>query len=110
MGAGIGRRLTEVHLEDEAALERRVEVAGEVGGGDHDALERLHLLKDDVLDAVLHLVHSAGRTFHPHSEDGVGLVEEEDRSYLAVTDERFVLIEERADVFLTVTDPLALEL
>ena len=55
---GVG--LVEAYLIEEAALEGGVEIVGEVGGGDEDAVERLHLLKDDVLDGVLHLIDRIG--------------------------------------------------
>ena len=55
----VGLRFVELDFEQESALEGRVEVLGEVGGGDEDAVELLHLLKDDVLHGVLHLLNRA---------------------------------------------------
>ena len=50
------QRSFELHLIEEPALEGAVEVLLEVGGGNHNALQRLHFLQDDVLNGVLHLV------------------------------------------------------
>ena len=44
----------EPNLEQETTLEGGIEVVGEVGGGNEDAVESFHLLKYDVLHCVLH--------------------------------------------------------
>lgn len=49
-------RTAKLNLVDEAALEGLVEVGGEVRRGNHDAVQALHFLQDDVLDGVLHLI------------------------------------------------------
>lgn len=54
-GVGIGS--AEFDFEQETALEGGVEIVGEVGGGDKDAVELFHLLQDDVLHGVLHPFH-----------------------------------------------------
>ena len=61
--AGLQRGLVELDLVEETTLEGLVHVLREVGGGDEDAVEGLHLLKDDVLDVVLHLINGAFRAF-----------------------------------------------
>lgn len=60
---------------EKPALERLVHVLGEIGGGNENAVESLHLLKDDVLDGVFHLVHSPFGSFLPLANHSVGLVE-----------------------------------
>ena len=51
---GIG--LLKLYFIEEPALEGRVEIALQVGGGDEDAFQALHLLQDDVLNGILHLI------------------------------------------------------
>ena len=62
-GVGIGGG--EPDLEQETTLEGRVEVVGEVGGGDEDAVETLHLLEDDVLHGVFHPFRRVADTGEP---------------------------------------------
>ena len=74
--AGFHGGLLELDLVEETALESLVQVLLQVGGGNHDAVELLHLLEDDVLDGVLHLVNRILRTVLALADNGVGLVEE----------------------------------
>ena len=67
---GIG--LFELDFIEEAALEGAVQVLRQVRGGNHDAVQRLHLLQDDVLDGVLHLIYSALCSLLADADDGVG--------------------------------------
>lgn len=98
---------SELDLVKEAALEGIVKGRGQVGGADHDAVQPLHLLQDDVLDALLHPVHSVGASVPwPLAEDSVALVEEENRRDRAVLYERAVLVEDSLDTFLALTDIL----
>lgn len=98
---------SELHLVEEAALEGIVKSRGQVGGTYHDTVQSLHLLQDDVLDALLHPVHSVGASVsRPLAEDSVALVEEENRRYMAVRYERAVLVEDGLDAFLALTDIL----
>ncbi len=43
-------------LVQKPAFERFVEIGGQICRGDHDAFDRFHLLKDDILYGILHLV------------------------------------------------------
>ena len=105
--SGIG--LLELDLVEEAALEGRVEVLRQVGGGYHDAVQRLHLLQDDILDGVLHLVHGTCSPLSADAYDGIGLVEEEDGRGRSFADKLAVTVEQCLDVLLRITYPLALE-
>ena len=71
---GIG--LFELDFVEEAALKGAVQVLRQVRAGNHDAVQRLHLLQDDVLDGVLHLIDSALFSLLAYANDGVGFVEE----------------------------------
>lgn len=84
VGAGIDVRLVELNLVDEASFKSRIEVLGKVGGGYHDALKVLHLLKDDILQGVLHLVHCLFCFGPSYSEDCVCFIEKQDRRNFAV--------------------------
>ena len=68
--------LLKLDLVEETALEGFVHIGGEVGGGDEDAIELLHLLEDDVLDGILHLVDTARHILESGADDGIGLIEE----------------------------------
>ena len=57
-GLGTYLGLIELYLVEEPSLEGLVKVLGEVRSCDKDAVKVLHLLEDDVLDGVLHLVDS----------------------------------------------------
>ena len=100
----------ETDLVEEAAFEGRVEILGQVGRGDQDPVQGLHLLQDDVLDAVLHLVDGVFRPIHPLSENGVRLIEEQDRGDFRALNLQPVPVEHGLDVLLGVADPLAFDL
>ena len=93
-------RPLETDLVEEASLEGRVEVLGQVGRGDQDPVQGFHLLQDDVLDAVLHLVDGVFRPIHPLPEDGVRLVEEQDRGDFRALNQKPVPVEHGLDVLL----------
>ena len=46
----------EFNFEKESALKSLVKVGSEIGCGDEDAIESLHLLEDDVLHSVVHFI------------------------------------------------------
>ena len=50
----------ELNLIDEAALKRLVKILRKVGCSNHNTLQLLHLLQNDVLDGILHLIHRSG--------------------------------------------------
>ena len=101
------RDIMELNLKDEATLEGTVEVASKIGGGNEDAIKVLHLLQDDVLHGIVHLlnrgVKTAGGTF---SEDTVGLIEEEDGWHLAVATDVAIAAEDGFNVLLALTNIL----
>ena len=105
---GVG--LAELYLVEEAALEGGVEIVGEIGGSDEDAVERLHLLEDDILYGVLHLIYRIGGTIFAYANDGICLVEEKDGRHFGAVHQFAVAVEEGFDVFLGVAHPLALDL
>ena len=106
---GFVRGLVEADLVEEAAFEGLVEILGEVGRCDEDAFEVLHLLKDDVLDAVLHLVDGPGGLLLPDAEDGIRLVEEKYRGPVAVPDDLPVVVEQALDVLLALSHEAVLQ-
>ena len=99
----------ELHLVEETALESRVEVAHQVRGGNQDAVEVLHLLQDDVLQGVVHLVDARLHVLETLHKDGVRLVEQEDGCALVLAAEATVDVEQALDVLLAVAHPLAAE-
>ena len=76
VGTGFFGGLLELDLIEEAALKGRVEILRQVGGCNHNAVELLHLLQDDVLDGVLHLVHRTLCSLLADTDNGIGFVEE----------------------------------
>ena len=107
------RRILELDLEEETALKSTIQVSNKVGGGNHDAVQLLHLLKNDVLHGVLGLGRWAQKTVLPSGEDSVCLVEEQDRcpaSFLlkACTAELAVVCEDYLDFLLALTEPSGL--
>ena len=102
----IGVGLVELDLVEEAALEGAVEVAREVGGRDEDTVEVFHLLQDDVLHGVLHLVDGVLDVLRTLVEDCIGLIEEEDGLHLAVAADVAIAGEDGLDVLLSLTDIL----
>ena len=98
----------ELDLEEETTLEGIVEVVGEVGGGNQNAVELFHLLEDDVLHGVVHLldrcigVADGGAA----AEDGIGLVEEEDGHNLAMTTDLAIAHKDCLDVLFAFADIL----
>ena len=93
---GIG--LLEHNLVEKTAFEGRVKVLGEVGGGNHDAVQVLHFLQDDVLHGVLHLVNSILGARLAGADEGVGFVEEQDGRQFRAFHHLAVAVEERLDV------------
>ena len=110
VGFHLGGGLVETQLVEEAAFEGLVEVALEVGGGDEDAVEGLHLLEDDVLEGVLAFVDRAFGIFHTAVEDGIGFVEEHDGGRLGVLDDVAVFVEDALYLFLAFAVPFGAEL
>ena len=102
--SGIG--LVELHLVEESTLEGTVEVAGEVGGGDEDAIKVLNLLQDDVLHGVVHLVDRVLDVLGALVDERIGLVEEQDGLYLAVLAYLAVAGEHCLDVLLALAHEL----
>ena len=103
--SGVG--LLEHDLVKETALEGRVEVLGEVGGGNHDAVQVLHLLQDDVLHGVLHLIDSVLCARFSGTDKSIGLVEEQDGGQAATLHQLAVTVEDGLDVLLRLAHPLA---
>lgn len=64
----------ELNFEQEPALEGTVQVACQVGGGNKDAVEFLHLFEDDVLHGVFHPFHRAVDLREAASQQGIGFV------------------------------------
>ena len=105
---GIGR--LELNFVEEAALECAVKITLEVGRGDEDAVKVLHLLQQDVLEGVLHLVHCIFGTTLALADDGIGLVEEQDGRHLAAVHRLTVAFKQRLEVLFAFAHPLALDL
>lgn len=93
-GSRLGCGALKAQLVEEPTLECRVEVLLEVGGGNHDSLQALHLLQDDVLDGVFHLIDGILGTALAGAYHGVGLVEEEDGGELAALHRLAVAVED----------------
>ena len=73
-GTSLLRRSVELDLIEEPALEGLIHILLQVGGGDHDAVERFHLLQDDVLKLVLHLIDGILRPTLSLANDGISLI------------------------------------
>lgn len=110
MGTGLLSGFLELDFVEEAALEGSVEVLCQIGGGYHDAVELFHLLQDDVLNGVLHLVYRVLCPLLADADDGVGLVEEQDGSQFGSFYLFTIAVEQGFDVFLGVAHPFALYL
>ena len=82
LGAGVLLWQLKLDLEDETALEGRVKVGKEVGGGNKDAFDVLHLFQDEVLDGIVHLVHTLLYILDTLSKDSIRFVEKQDGSLL----------------------------
>lgn len=59
----------------ETTLNSHVHVLCEVGCGDENTIQLLYLLKDDVLNTVLHLLHSSFRSHLTLADDSISLIE-----------------------------------
>ncbi len=75
MSALIGCRLGKLNLIQETALEGLIEIGGEVGGGNHNAIEILQFLQNDILDGILHLIDGFLGIGIAFAQDGIRLVE-----------------------------------
>ena len=67
----------ELHLIKETTLESLVEVLHQICCGNKYAVNPFHLLKDNVLQRVLHLVCCPFGTFMAHANNSIGLVEKQ---------------------------------
>ena len=74
--AGFKGRLLKLNFVEESAFKSIVHITSQVCGGNKNAIKVFHLLKDDVLDRVLHLVDGCLRSFESFVDDGVSLIEE----------------------------------
>lgn len=110
LGSYGGFRSLEVDFVEETPLEGLVDVVGKVGSGDKDAFHRLHLLEDNVLDGVLHLVHGALGTLPAYSENRVSLVEQHYRLDFLFGAHLLVGREGCLDVLLALSHPHTLDL
>ena len=99
-----------MYLVKKAALEGAVEVFREVGGDYQDAVETLHLLQDDILEGVLHLIDGIICPLLADADDGVSLVEKENGSNFKLRHQRTVTVEESLNVLLALPYPLTLDL
>ena len=79
MRTGFNRRFVKLYLIEETSLKSLIHILLEIGSGYHDAIKRFHLLKDNVLDRVFHLVHSTISTLLTFSDDGISFIEQQDR-------------------------------
>ena len=104
---GVQGRFLKINLIEEPSFKSLVHVLFQVRGGYEDAVERLHLLKDDVLYRVLHLLHSPHSSLLPFADYGIGFIEKQDRSNLAVIHLCLVEVKKRLDVLLAFTHPHA---
>ena len=108
LGLHLGVRLVELHLVNETALEGRIEVTRQVRGGNENTVEVLHFLQNNVLHSIVHFLHL--RTVTPYfaalAEDGVGLVEEQDRHNLTPLTEIAVAVEHLFDILLALAHEL----
>ena len=75
-GTSLLRRFLELDLIEESAFEGLIHIFLQVGGGDHDTLECLHLLQDDVLQRVLHLIDGILRPTLSLADDGICLIKQ----------------------------------
>lgn len=98
------------NLIEEAALESLVHILGKIGRGDESAVERLHLLEDDVLNRVLNFVHSPFCSFLTFVDDSVCYVEQEDGRNRTLFHLCLVAVKLLLDVFLTFTNLATLDL
>ena len=100
--------LVELHLVYKASLEGTVEVAGKVSGGDENAVEVFHLLQDDVLHGIVHLLDGGVITTESgaFAEDGIGLVEEEDGRDGTTLTQGTIAGKHLLDVLLALPHPL----
>ena len=110
MLTGLDSGLVELDFIQETALEGFIHILLQIGGGDEDAIEGFHLLQNDVLDTVLHLVHTPLCHLLTTIDDGIGFVEQQDGCKLAVLHLLAIVVEQGLDVLLRVTYPLALYL
>ena len=107
--AGLQGGLLELNLIEEPTLESLIHVLSEVGGGNHDAIKILHLLKNDVLDGVLHLINWSLCSFLAFVDDGISLIKEQDWGLFALLYLISIGIKETFDVFLAFAHPAALD-
>ncbi len=82
MFLGLNAGSLELYLEKEAPLKCRIQAAFKVSCGDEYPLLLLHLLQNDVLDGVLRLVHTAMLIFQTLAENGIRLIEKQNRKIL----------------------------
>ena len=82
MFLGLNAGPLELHLEKEASLKCRIKAAFKIGCGDENTFLLLHLLKNDVLDGVLRLVHTAMLIFQTLAKNGIRLIEKQNRKIL----------------------------
>ena len=109
MLASLNGRFVELDFIQEAALESFIHILLQISGGYEDAIEHFHLLQDDVLDTVLHLVHSTLCPVLTNADDGVSLVEQQDGRHLGSLHLFTIAVKEGLDILLALPHPLALD-
>lgn len=101
-------RAFKLNVIEETSMESRVEVVCQIGCGYEYALEVLHVLEQDVLHGVSHLLHFRTHSYVTLAEDGVCLIEEKDGGKLGLRELLSVIGKDALYVFLRFAHPHAL--
>ena len=96
----------ELYFIEEPAVKSTIQILRKVGGRDEDAVEVLHLLQQDILHRVLHLIHRVLHVRHTHAEQGVRFIEEENRCLITLFANPAVTREDLLHVLLALADKL----
>ena len=103
-------RLFELHFIKETTLESLVHILGKIGCGNKNAIKLLYLLKNDILDIVLQFIHSLLCTHHTLTDDGICLIEEQNRSLCRLFHHLSVIIKDTLDVLFALPYPHTLDI
>ena len=91
-------------LIEETALKCFVQIVGEIGCGNQNAVEVFHFLQNDVLHCIAHLIDTTLHIGQSLAEDRIGLIEQQNWGGFAFLGKRTVLVKDALDVLLALCD------
>ena len=94
-----------MNLIKETAFKSLIHVLRHVCSGNQNTIKRFHLLQDNILNGVLHFVNGTFSSFLSFPDNGICLVEQQNRGNLEFFDLLAIGIKDLLDILFAFTDP-----